>query len=71
MQRTRERISIDPAARPAAARGLILIAAFLSFCLSVGLFFLGDKQDGIFVAIWVPSILALGSLIAPPSGGTR
>ncbi len=51
-----------------AARALILIAAFLSFCLSVGLFFFGDKENGIFVGLWVPSILALGAFIAPRRG---
>lgn len=51
------------------ARGLILLAALLSFGLSVGLYFLGDETDGIFVGLWVPSILALGAFIAPRSGG--
>ena len=44
------------------ARTLILVAAFLSFLLSVGLYFLDDKTHGIFVGLWVPSILALGAL---------
>ncbi len=49
------------------ARVLILIAAFASFLLSVSLFFLtDDKTEGIFVGLWVPSILALGVLIIPP-----
>ena len=43
---------------------MILGAAFLSFALSISLWFgfLGtpDKQAGIFVGVWVPSILALG-----------
>lgn len=47
--------------------GLILVAVFLSFVLSVSLYFgfLGtaDKQAGIFVGIWVPSILSLGIYI--------
>lgn len=51
------------------ARGLILVAALLSFGLSVGLYFLGDETDGIFVGLWVPSILALGAFIAPRSSG--
>lgn len=51
------------------ARGLILLAALLSFGLSVALYFLGDETDGIFVGLWVPSILALGAFIAPRSGG--
>jgi hypothetical protein len=53
------------------ARGLILLAALLSFLLSVGLFFLGDRLDGIFVGLWVPSILALGSLLVPRSTEPR
>lgn len=51
------------------ARVLILLAAFLSFLLSVGLYFLDDKTNGIFVGLWVPSILALGTLLLPPRGG--
>ena len=37
---------------------LILTAAFLSFLLSVSLWFSGNKLEGIFVGIWVPSILS-------------
>lgn len=52
------------AARPeASARALILFAAFLSFVLSVALFFGGQHDEGIFVGLWVPSILALGNLV--------
>ncbi len=51
------------------ARALILLAALLSFGLSVSLYFLSDETDGIFVGIWVPSILALGAFIVPRSGG--
>ena len=36
-----------------------LIAAFLSFAASVSLWFLVDHDYGLFVGIWVPSILAL------------
>ena len=35
-----------------------LIAAFTSFVVSVALWFLVDHDYGIFVGIWVPSILA-------------
>ncbi len=51
------------------ARALILFAAFASFVLSVTLWFSGDKQQGIFVGLWVPSILALGGVVL--SGGKR
>jgi hypothetical protein len=45
-------------------RGLILLGAFVSFVLSVGLWFTGHHDQGIFVGLWVPSILALGGLTA-------
>ncbi len=37
-----------------------MILAFLSFLLSVTLWFSGHKEEGQFVGIWVPSILAVG-----------
>jgi hypothetical protein len=49
-------------------RGLILLGAFVSFVLSVSLWFTGHHDQGIFVGLWVPSILALGGLT---SGGSR
>ncbi len=50
--------------RRAAAKTLFLAAAFVSFLLSVALFFLADdKTEGIFVGLWVPSILSLGTFI--------
>lgn len=51
--------------RHSLARGLLLGAALLSFALSVFLYFRGDETEGIFVAIWVPSILALGAFLVP------
>lgn len=39
---------------------LFLIAAAASFVLSVTLWFAGDRQYGVFVGLWVPSILAAG-----------
>ena len=43
------------------------IAAFISFVFSVSLWFMGEtdlnRQQAIFVGIWVPSILSLGNLI--------
>jgi hypothetical protein len=48
---------------------IILAAAFVSFLLSVSLWFgvFGDpdRELGLFVGLWVPSILALGALLAP------
>ena len=44
--------------RPGAS--LIALAAFLSFLLSVGLWFADFREEALFVGLWVPSILALG-----------
>jgi hypothetical protein len=40
---------------------LFLIAAFASFALSIGLWFTDHRQEGVFVGLWVPSILAAGA----------
>ena len=42
---------------------LILLGAFLSFLLSVYLWFNGYKDEGVYVGLWVPSILAFGALV--------
>jgi len=42
---------------------LILSAAFLSFMLSVYLWFSGQTNEGIFTSIWVPSIITFGIFI--------
>jgi len=44
-------------------KALLLLAAGLSFLMSVFLFFSGSREQGIFVGIWVPSILAAGALL--------
>jgi hypothetical protein len=49
------------------ARVLLLLAAVISFAVSVSLWFSGNEQDGIFVGLWVPSILALGAVLVPRS----
>jgi hypothetical protein len=41
----------------------ILTAAFISFLFSVYLWFDGQQQEGLYVGIWVPSILAAGAYI--------
>ena len=57
---------------PRTAVLIILVAAFASFVLSVALWFgvFGDpdRETGIFVGLWVPSILSLGALLAPRGG---
>lgn len=46
-------------------KSYFLVAAFASFVLSVSLWFLGNqevaKEQAIFVGLWVPSILTLGT----------
>ena len=38
----------------------ILLAVALSFAVSAYMWFKGYRENGIFTAIWVPSILAFG-----------
>jgi hypothetical protein len=45
------------------AKALFLLAALLSFLLSVYLYFSGDRDRGLYVGIWVPSILSAGTLL--------
>ena len=40
---------------------LFLLAAAVSFVLSVGLWFAGSREEGLFVGLWVPSIRAAGA----------
>jgi hypothetical protein len=42
---------------------IIGAAAFLSFLLSVTLWFTGNRDEGLFVGLWVPSILAAGAFV--------
>lgn len=44
-------------------------AAFLSFVLSVGLWFNGQREEGLFVGLWVPSILGFATLVSQARGG--
>ena len=46
------------------SKALVYLAAFLSFLLSVYLYFQGGSHEqGIFVGLWVPSILSLGAMM--------
>ncbi|MGD8863310.1 MAG: hypothetical protein PVI30_25075 [Myxococcales bacterium] len=45
------------------AKQLFFAAAFMSFLMSVYLFFSGDTDRGIFIGLWVPSILSAGNLL--------
>ncbi len=39
---------------------LFLVAALASFLLSIALWFTDYRDEGLFVGLWVPSILAAG-----------
>jgi hypothetical protein len=52
------------------AKLLFLAASFVSLILSVSLWFSGHEMQGVFVGIWVPSILSAGSLILSGEGRT-
>lgn len=45
------------------AKASMIVAAFISFLLSVYLWFNGSQDQGIFVGLWVPSILSFGALV--------
>jgi hypothetical protein len=51
----------SPTERRRLGTTLFLVAAALSFLLSIGLWFAGSRQEGVFVGLWVPSILAAGA----------
>lgn len=46
-----------------ASKVLFFVAAGLSFLLSIWLWFSGDRERGLFVGLWVPSILSAGGLL--------
>jgi len=50
---------------------LWLTAAFVSFVASVATWFLADRLTGVFIGLWVPSILSLAALLSPPSVTAR
>ena len=39
---------------------VLFVAALLSLIFSEALYFQGEKEDGTFMGLWVPSILAFG-----------
>ena len=49
--------------RLAIARTTYVAGAGISFLLSVYLWFTGSKEQGLYVGLWVPSILSFGTLM--------
>ena len=47
----------------ALSKALFFAAPGVSFCLSIWLWFSGDRERGLFVGLWVPSILSAGGLL--------
>lgn len=64
-ERPRAAYRLGTTARASRARALILLAAGISFVLSVSLWFAGNENQGLFVGIWVPSIISLGAFLMP------
>ncbi len=60
-----------PAAQRLRAAAAILLAAFAAFLLSVTLWFTGNEDQGIFVGLWVPSILSFGAVALQLTGDRR
>ena len=49
----------------------ILLAVLISFVLSGYLWFSGQREEGLFTALWVPSILCFGIYFKLAAGGPR
>jgi hypothetical protein len=45
------------------AKSFIFLASFLSMLFSIYLFYSNETERGIFVGLWVPSILSAGALL--------
>lgn len=41
----------------------ILLAALVSLAISIGFWFSGLREEGVFIGLWVPSILGFGNYI--------
>ena len=60
---TRQAFSIESLSSFHRTKLVFLAAAFISFLLSVSLWFLVDRELGLFVGLWVPAIHSLGTLV--------
>lgn len=58
----------DEMSRLAKVKGLFYLAAGVAFLLSVYLWFGGQKNEGLFVGLWVPSILSFAGLVLSGRG---
>ena len=75
MTATRQPLSPSASLRIVVARPIVrikllfVLASFVSLVLSVSLWFSGHESQGIFVGVWVPSILSLGALLLAGENG--
>ena len=60
------RVKVERRPLVSRSKALFLLAAGVSFALSVSFYFSGDHERGIYVGIWVPSILSAGALLMSP-----
>ena len=68
---TKKAVAAQLLARPLVRVKLLFsFASFASLVLSVSLWFSGHESQGIFVGLWVPSILSAGSLLLSGEHGT-
>ncbi len=49
--------------RRSKSKAMYVLAAGVSFLLSVYLWFTGHKEQGLYVGLWVPSIFSFGTLM--------
>ena len=56
-------IGDDPMSKTKTAKAAYVAGAGVSFLLSVYLWFSGSKEQGLYVGLWVPSILSFGTLM--------
>ena len=52
-------------------KALIFLGAGISLVLSIYLWFNGQKDEGVFVGLWVPSILSSGALLLVGEGSNN
>lgn len=64
MQTTNELVGVEEKPnRLAVIKAAFFLAGFLSFVFSVYLWFFVNRDQGLFVGIWVPSLWSLGALL--------
>ncbi|MDH3705355.1 MAG: hypothetical protein OES57_04775, partial [Acidimicrobiia bacterium] len=60
---TQRTVELIGSSSPRVIKLAFLAAGFASLSLSVALWFSGNREEGLFVGLWVPAIHSLGSLV--------